>query len=177
VTPEPAPATDPGAFRRLLSRWATGVSVVTAHAEGADAGLTVNSFGSVSLTPPSVLVSLARDVDTLPLLERSGHFGVSFLAADQREISERFARTSLHAEKFAGVPVHRGPAGSALVDGHVGALECRVVERIPVYDHVFVIGEVIHVEPGREAPPLLFYRSGYAQADGPDRLRLPRPSG
>jgi 3-hydroxy-9,10-secoandrosta-1,3,5(10)-triene-9,17-dione monooxygenase reductase component len=177
VTPHPAAPVDPAGFRRLLSRWATGVSVVTARADGADAGLTVNSFGSVSLTPPSVLVSLTHDADTLPVLERSGHFGVSFLGADQRAISERFARTTPHREKFDGVPVHRAPAGSPLLDGHIGALECRIVQRIAVYDHVLVIGEVLHLERGREAPPLVFFRSGYAGALGADGLRLPPSKG
>jgi 3-hydroxy-9,10-secoandrosta-1,3,5(10)-triene-9,17-dione monooxygenase reductase component len=166
----PAPA---DAFRRLMSRWATGVSVVSASDGSTDAGLTVNAFLSVSLTPPTVLVSLSSDVDTLPVIERSGHFAVSLLAADQRPISERFARVDPSSVKFQGVPHHRAPHGSPILDGTIGALECEVVARTPVRDHYLVIGEVHFHEIGREAPPLLFFRSGYAVAEAPDQLRLP----
>jgi 4-hydroxyphenylacetate 3-hydroxylase, reductase component len=160
-----------------MGRWATGVSVLTAHHAGADAGLTVNALLSVSLGPPSLLVSLSSDADTLSVVERSGHFGVSFLSAEQRSLSERFAQTLPATEKFAGLAIHRGPHGSALLDGTLAALECRVVSRTPTYDHVLVVGEVVHEEMGPESPPLLFFRSGYATADGADTLRLaPRRS-
>jgi flavin reductase (DIM6/NTAB) family NADH-FMN oxidoreductase RutF len=156
-----------------MGRWATGVAVLSAHDAGTDAGLTVNSLLSVSLAPPSLLVSLATEADTLPVIERSGHFGASFLAADQRAISERFARTLPPAEKFAGLAFHRGPHGTPLLDGALGALECRVVSRTPTYDHVLVVGEVVHVEMGRDVPPLVYFRSAYAGSDDPDHLRLP----
>jgi 3-hydroxy-9,10-secoandrosta-1,3,5(10)-triene-9,17-dione monooxygenase reductase component len=171
------PPVEPARFRVLMGRWPTGVSVLTARADRDDAGLTVNSLISVSLVPPTVLVSLTLDADTLPVAEASGHFGASFLGADQRALSERFARTTSRAEKFAGVPVHRGPGGSPLLDGHIGAVECRVAGRTPLHDHVLLVGEVVHVEPGRDAPPLVFFRSGYAEAESTELLRLPPPRG
>ncbi len=172
MTPDPGPV-EPARFRALMARWATGVCVVTAHHGATDTGLTVNSLASVSLEPPTLVVSLGTDTDTLPQVVASGRFGVSFLGADQRDLSERFARTLPPAEKFAGVPRHRGPAGSPLLDRHLGAVECRLVGRTPVHDHELLIGEIVHAEPGRDAPPLLFFRSGYAAAEGPDLLRLP----
>ncbi|HTZ61859.1 MAG TPA: flavin reductase family protein [Thermoplasmata archaeon] len=173
MTPGADLPADPARFRALMSRWATGVSVVTASANGADAGLTVNALLSVSLQPPAVLVSLSTDADTLPVAERSGHFGVSVLAAGQRTLSERFARTLPSEEKFRGVGLHRGPHGSPLLDGTLGALECRIARRSPAYDHVLLLGEVVHIEGGGEAAPLLYFRSGYAEEDPPGRLRLP----
>ena len=166
---------DGAGFRRFMARWATGVSVVTAREFDVDAGLTVNALFSVSLAPPSLLISLARDADTTPLIERSGHFAVSFLAADQRELSVRFAQEISPAEKFRGLAFHRGPAGLALLDGALGAVECRVVSKTPAYDHLLILGEVVHHEFGREAPPLLFYRSSYGAALGTDAIRLPPP--
>ena len=160
-------------FRRVMARWATGVAVVTAHDGGTDGGLTVNAFLSVSLDPPTVLVSLMHDVDTLPILERSGWFGASFLAADQRDLSSRFARADPPATKFRDLPVHRGPHGSALLDHTLGAIECRVVSQSLAYDHVLVLGEVVYEEVGRDALPLVFYRSAYGDAEPPERLRLP----
>jgi 3-hydroxy-9,10-secoandrosta-1,3,5(10)-triene-9,17-dione monooxygenase reductase component len=168
-----SPHRDPTRFRTLMGRWPTGVSVVTAHDASGDAGLTVNALLSISLAPPSVLVSLSSDADTLPIVERSGYFGASFLAASQQSVSERFAQTLPSVEKFAGVLLHRGPHGSPLLDGALGAVECRVTSRAPTFDHVLLVGEVVHEEVGPDTPPLLFFRSGYAEADGPERLRLP----
>ncbi|HYB79179.1 MAG TPA: flavin reductase family protein [Thermoplasmata archaeon] len=168
----PTTPVDPTEFRTLMARWPTGVTVVTARDGAMDAGLTVNAFLSVSLAPPSVLVSLTRDADTTPVIERTGTFAVNFLAADQRALSERFARAVAPAEKFVGIPVHRGVTGVALLDATLGAVECRVGSRVPMHDHVLFVGQVVHQELGREAPPLLFFRSAYAEAEGSDRLHL-----
>ncbi|HXQ79552.1 MAG TPA: flavin reductase family protein, partial [Thermoplasmata archaeon] len=92
------PKVDGSEFRNVMARWATGVSVVTARDGPLDAGLTVNAFLSVSLAPPSVLVSLTEDSDTTPVIERTGLFAVNFLAADQRALSERFALPNSPAE-------------------------------------------------------------------------------
>lgn len=167
------PAPDATRYRSLMGRWATGVSVVTAHDASGDAGLTVNALLSVSVTPPSLLVSLSQDADTLPVLERSGFFGVSFLSAPQRSVSERFALTLPSEEKFRGVGFRRGPHGSPLLDGSLGALECRVVSRSPTLDHVLIVGEVVHGETGTDAAPLVYFRSAYSESDGPDHIRLP----
>lgn len=170
----PPPPPDPVAFRRAMGRWATGVSVVTARDGTTDAGLTVNALVSVSLRPPSLLVSLMREVDTLPVIERSRTFAVSFLAHDQKEVSERFAATTPSIEKFRGLSVHRGSTGAALIDGAIGVLECELVEVVPAFDHRLVLGRVVRHEPGRDELPLVFYQSGYAASEGPDRLRFPR---
>jgi len=173
VTSDHSPAPVDGAtFRSLMGRWPTGVTVVTARDGSADAGLTVNAFLSVALSPPSVLVSLTADADTTPVIAKTGQFAVNFLAADQRSLSERFARAIPAAEKFGGLPLHRGASGLALLDSTLGAVECRVASRVPAYDHVLFVGEVVRLEVGREAPPLLFFRSAYADAEGPDRLHL-----
>jgi flavin reductase (DIM6/NTAB) family NADH-FMN oxidoreductase RutF len=160
-----------------MARWATGVAVVTAHDDTGDAGLTVNALLSVSLTPPSLLISLTQEADTTPVIHRSGTFAVNFLAADQQPLSERFARTVPPAEKFLGLPLHRERTGAALLDGTLGAAECRVVAWTPRYDHVLILGEVVHQEVGRDGPALLFFRSGYSQSEGTNRLHLSPPKG
>jgi 3-hydroxy-9,10-secoandrosta-1,3,5(10)-triene-9,17-dione monooxygenase reductase component len=164
---------DPAAFRTMMARWATGVAVVTARDGATEVGLTVNAFLSVSLFPPSVLVSLKDDVDSLPPIERSRAFAVNVLAADQRAVSERFARAVPWAEKFRDLPFHRGTTGAALLDGTLGAVECRLLAVTPAFDHRLVLGEVVRVEPGRDGPPLLFFRSGYSAADADGRLSFP----
>jgi flavin reductase (DIM6/NTAB) family NADH-FMN oxidoreductase RutF len=170
----PALPVAPERFRELMGRWATGVSVVTARDPSGDAGLTVNALLSVALDPPSLLVSLQRDADTLPVLRRAGAFAVSFLAAGQRELSSKFARPAPSAEKFAGVPVHRGLTGAPLLDGALATVECRLISESPAYDHLLLVGEVVSVELGSGALPLVFYRGTYGEPDGADRLRLSR---
>jgi len=178
VSPQPPAApVDADRFRAAMGRWATGVSVVTAHDADVDAGMTVNALLSVSLAPATVLVSLQHDVDTLPVLRRARAFGVNFLAAGQRELSRRFALPVPSAEKFRGVALHRGPSGVPLLDGTLAGLDCRLVSETPVLDHVLVVGEVVRLEEGGEGPPLLFYRGSYAEPEEPDRLRFPQRRG
>jgi flavin reductase (DIM6/NTAB) family NADH-FMN oxidoreductase RutF len=165
--------TDPAAFRTMMARWATGVSVVTTRDGNVDAGLTVNAFLSVSLHPPSVLVSLQDDVDTLGFLERSRTFAVNILSAKQRALSERFAAAVVPAEKFRDLAFHRGTTGAALLDGTLGAIEARVLTIVPASDHRLCLGEVVALEVGHDGPPLLFFRSGYSTAEEGERLRLP----
>jgi flavin reductase (DIM6/NTAB) family NADH-FMN oxidoreductase RutF len=175
-TAAPLPPSSPD-FRTLMSRWPTGVSVVTARERSADVGMTVNAFLSVSLSPPSVLVSLSTDADTTPIVERTGLFAVNFLSHRQLAISQRFALAVPPAEKFAGLPVHRGTTGVALLDGTLGALECRVTHRTTAYDHILFVGEVVRLEVGPDETPLLFARSGYPPSDPEGRVHLGRPPG
>lgn len=171
----PGPAVGAPEFRALLSRWATGVAVVTARSEGRDSGLTVNSFTSASLDPPLVLILLTPDAETTPVLARSGRFAVSILAAEQRAVSERFAKMLAPEAKFDGIEVDRTPTGLAVVRGALGALECRVERTLAVGDHTLVVGRVERLLPGTGGAPLLFFRSRYAEAEGPGRLRLAGP--
>jgi 3-hydroxy-9,10-secoandrosta-1,3,5(10)-triene-9,17-dione monooxygenase reductase component len=158
-----------------MGRWATGVAVVTARGTQGDAGLTVNALISVSLAPPALQISLTVDADTTPVIRASGSFAVNFLAIDQRAVSDRFAQTMPSEEKFRGLPVHRGTTGAPLLDGTLGAAECRVVGWTPCFDHVLILGEVVREELGRPALPLLFFRSGYGEPAGDDAVRLPPP--
>src|SRR5687767_15380608 len=103
-------------FRNALGAFATGVTVVsTRSADGIDVGLTVNSFNSVSLDPPMVLWSLARSAMSLTVFTEAKYFTVHLLAADQQELSDRFARRG--ADKFAGLDLERGIGGIPLIKG------------------------------------------------------------
>lgn len=111
------------AFRRTLGTFATGVVVVTAgSAANRCAGLTVNSFSSVSLDPPLVLWSLRLDAPSRPVFEEASHFAVNILAENQTELANRFATP--HPDKFAGVACIEGMGGTLLLNGCVAHLEC-----------------------------------------------------
>lgn len=150
---------DPRELRRALARFATGVAVITATtAEERPAGLTVNSFASVSLDPPLVLWSLARSSAQLRTFLEATHFAVNILGADQAALSDRFA--AKHDDRFSGVAWRPGRAGLPLLAGCLAALECRRSDAIDAGDHVIVLGTVESFRYG-EGAPLLFFASRY----------------
>lgn len=164
---------EPARFRRSIARWATGVAVVTARDGESIAGLTVNALLSVSLEPPTLLVSLTTNADTTPVVERSRRFAVCLLGAAQRPLSERFALAVPGPEKFRDVPTHASPAGLPLLDGAIAAFECVLERVVEAGDHHLLLGRVVAVEDGEDALPLTFFRSRYGEALGPDTVRYP----
>jgi flavin reductase (DIM6/NTAB) family NADH-FMN oxidoreductase RutF len=155
---------DDASFRLALSQFATGVTVVlTRDAAGAPAGLTVNSFTSVSLDPPLVLICIDLRSDAHDALAQSGIFGVSVLAATQEDVSRRFAWRG--PEKFEGFVLEHGETGALLVPGAVAQLECEVVAAHRAGDHTIFVGQikVLRVSPG---PPLLYHRGTYRRVEG-----------
>jgi flavin reductase (DIM6/NTAB) family NADH-FMN oxidoreductase RutF len=146
-------------FRRACGRFATGITVATVlDPRGRPHGLTVNSFTSVSLAPPLVLLCLGRSVSVRDVFRTAEFFGINVLAADQRELSDRFARKGL--DRFANIPWHRGKTGVPLLSGVLATLECAVHQRTPGGDHEILVGEVLHTRV-TDGSPLVFYASGY----------------
>ena len=153
----------PDAFRAVLGRFASGVTVLTARdRDGRDHGMTVSAFCSVSLSPPLVLACIDREAEMLDILPHATHFGISVLCETQEAVSRRFAE--LPEGRFEGIGFTRGESGVALLDDALAHLECRVVNRYEGGDHVIFVAQVEHArtEPGR---PLLYYRGGYAQLE------------
>ncbi|HYD51129.1 MAG TPA: flavin reductase family protein [Gemmatimonadaceae bacterium] len=152
---------DPDRFRSLLSRFASGVTVLSLRdAAGRDHGMTVSAFCSVSLEPPLVLACVDRAASMHDLLLASdGPLGVSILSLAQEPLSRHFADAD--AERWAGVPMVRGESGVPLVAGAIAHLECRIVDRHPAGDHTILIARVERGELG-EGGPLVYFRGGYA---------------
>jgi flavin reductase (DIM6/NTAB) family NADH-FMN oxidoreductase RutF len=171
----PAPGAgpvDPAVFRHAMARWATGVSIVLARGEDRDVGMTVNAFLSISLRPPLLLVSLAHDADSTPVVTASGRFSVNVLRADQRALSDRFAQAIPAETKFGGVDLLRGRDGLPRLANALAGFECVVRDRLDAGDHRLFVGEVEAVHMGPDAPPLVFHGSRYATAEADGRLRL-----
>lgn len=160
----------PAEFRIALGRFATGVTVVTAHIDGRPHGMTVNAFTSVSLTPPLVAVCVGRSAALHPLLPGIAAFGVSILRAAQRPLSVWFADPARPAgpQQFAGVDWQPGPVtGVPLLRAAAATLECERGAVHPEGDHSIVIGRVVATEVDVGAAPLLYADGAYA--DGPVR--------
>ena len=147
-------------FRAALSMFATGVTIVTARSPtGAPIGLTANSFNSVSLEPPLVLWSLARSAGALTLLSGTSHYAVNILAADQKELAERFAVKG--GDRWTGVAYADGVTGTPLLAGAAATFECFNRSRYEEGDHVIFVGEVEHCTHRAGVSPLLFHGAKY----------------
>jgi flavin reductase (DIM6/NTAB) family NADH-FMN oxidoreductase RutF/DNA-binding MarR family transcriptional regulator len=162
------PSLDSRAFRRCLSQYATGVTVVTARHDGQLAGVTANSFSSVSLDPPLVLWCLSRRSRRFAAFMAADHFAINILAADQIHLSQRFSGPD--SDKFAGVAWTEGEGGAPLIKGAVAQLECRRGTAHEGGDHVILLGEVLRYTLF-EADALLFAQGRYGVAeDHPDLM-------
>ncbi len=157
-------AVDALEYRRVVGRFATGVTVVTTVLDGEHHALTANSFTSVSLDPFLVLFcpeKLARFHDAVLA---AGTFAVSVLAQGQEQVSRRFAARGREREgQFDGVAHTLGEAtGAVLLDGALSTLECRTVSTVAAGDHTVVIGEVLALGvPAPTGAPLLYYEGRY----------------
>ncbi len=149
---------DPEEFRTALSRFASGVTVVSVGAEGKLHGMTASSFASVSLDPPRVLVCLDKSSHTRSLLERSGTFAVNILSADQEPISRAFAHAG--PKPFEALPYKRGGNGAPLLDGALAWIECTTAEIVDGGDHDIVIGDVTACSSA-DGNPLIYFARGY----------------
>ena len=153
---------DPRDFRQALGMFATGVTIVTARAaDGTPVGITANSFNSVSLQPPMVLWSLARNARSLPVFEAAEFWNVHILANDQEPLSNRFARAG--EDKFAGIALDAGERDVPLIPGCSARFQCRTAFRYDGGDHIIFVGEVLAYDRS-ERPPLLYVTGGYALA-------------
>jgi flavin reductase (DIM6/NTAB) family NADH-FMN oxidoreductase RutF len=149
-------AIDTRAFRNALGHFATGVTIVTACGGGALlAGVTANSFNSVSLDPPMILWSLDRNSPSLTVMEECSHFCVHILSARQHDLCMKFARSG--DDKFAGIYFTRGLGEAPLLDGCLARFECRNVIHHEGGDHVIIVGEVERFEVN-DGEPLIFFR-------------------
>src|ERR1700691_5474503 len=152
-------AVSPELFRRACALFPTGVAVLTTRAsDGTPHGLTVNAFCFLSLDPTLVLVAIDRICSVLETFEKSGHFAINFLSAEQQNLSIRFSE--LPEGRFTGVSWTPGSEGAPLMEGAIGSVECRTTQVIDAGDHRALIGEVIAATVG-EGEPLVFFRSDY----------------
>lgn len=144
------PEFDSNYFRRALSQFATGVTVITARLpDGAYCGVTINSFNSVSLAPPLVLWSLATSASMHDTFANADSYVINVLAGDQIELAQRFARPGERC--FDALAYQLSPQGVPVLAGTGAWFECRPRSRYAEGDHVIFVAEVerCHSHPHR----------------------------
>ena len=155
-----APAVDPGTMRSVFGHFATGVCVLGLEtADGEAVGMTLNSFTSVSLDPPLLLVCLGHFLRSHDHAVSAPGFGISVLAQGQEEVSNRFATRD--GPKWRGFDAIRGQRGGLLVPGALAHFDCVSERTEGVGDHTLLIGRVVGCRAELEAGPLLFFRGRY----------------
>lgn len=152
-------------FRNTLGQFATGVVVATGCLEGEPAGFAAQSFTSLSLDPPLVMLCPAKTSDSWPKLRESGSFCINILGEDQKAVSDLFAQTGI--DKFAELNWQPGETGSPVLAGVLAFIDCELAEEHDGGDHSIVIGRVRDLGIfDQERPPLLFCRGAYGKFAG-----------
>jgi len=164
---------DPRRLRRAFGAYGTGVAVVGAVcASGAFVGMTINSFSSISLSPPLVMFCPSKSLAGYDAYHHARYFSVSILREDQLATAERFARP--RPDKWDGVDYRLTENGVPVLSVALASFECRSYARHEAGDHLIVLGEVLRCRVDDTAPdPLLFYASQYVamrQTSRPDAL-------
>jgi flavin reductase (DIM6/NTAB) family NADH-FMN oxidoreductase RutF len=162
---------DPNAFRQVMGRFATGVTIVTTAHGAQRAGITVNAFCSVSLDPALVLVCIEHRNYAHDLITESGAFAVNFLSSEQADVSRCFAsQGDAKLTDFCDVATHTVATGAPIFDECLAFVDCRVTAVYPGGDHSIIIGRV-EAQGSSDAHPLLYYRARYGRLER-DELEL-----
>ena len=147
-------------FRKALSQFATGVTVITTRlADGSFRGLTASSFNSVSLDPPLVLWSLGNAANSLPIFSGNSHYVINVLGADQAHLAQRFSRRT--ENPFGDVEYELSRTGQPILKGVSAWFECHNRSRYPEGDHVIFVGEV-EICSANPQPALVFHSGQFS---------------
>ena len=155
-------------FRRVMSRWTTGITVITAHHEGQTHGMVASSFCSVSADPLSVLFCADHKTRTYPLVRDSGAFAVNILSAEQEHAFRVFAGQigDRDTDKFQGLEVLTAETHSPILKQCMGWFDCRVIGAYPGGNtHTIFVGEVVAADlgEGAEHKPLVYFHRAVRQ--------------
>jgi 3-hydroxy-9,10-secoandrosta-1,3,5(10)-triene-9,17-dione monooxygenase reductase component len=146
-------------YRQAISRFATGVTVVTAYdRDGSPSGMTASAVSSLSLRPLQLLVCISTHLPSHEVISGAGRFAVNVLGEGQEELALRFANPDV--DKFAGVRLRTGTSAPLLADA-IAVFECDVAEMVPGGDHSIFIGAVRSCQHESEARPLIYWSSRF----------------
>jgi flavin reductase (DIM6/NTAB) family NADH-FMN oxidoreductase RutF len=154
-------------FRNAMRQLTGGVSVITAGKGRDISGMTVTSVSSLSVDPPSLIVSLNRESSSWPLVKRYGFFGVNILTSDQVDIAERFTGKGglKGADRFAGAPWTTRASGVPLLTDALAAIDCEVEDVVERHSHAIVIGRVLDVAVSARTAALAYWQGRYVAID------------
>ena len=149
-------------FRQVLGTFPTGVTIVTVKDGKQKRGITVNSFCSVSLNPPLILICIGKDHNTHKLIKANGVFAVNILQKGQKELSERFSKVNKVKERFKGLSTWVAVTGSPILEGCLAFIDCKVVSEYPGGDHTLFLARAEAIGSAEDqGKALVFYQGKY----------------
>jgi flavin reductase (DIM6/NTAB) family NADH-FMN oxidoreductase RutF len=163
------------AFRSAMRHLAGGVSVITVGRGKDITGMTVTSVSSLSVDPPTLIVSINRESSSWPLLKRDGFFGVNILTADQLDVAERFTGKGglKGADRFAGAQWTTRVSGVPLLVGALSAIDCEAEDIIERHSHALVVGRVLDMQTSTRTAALAYWQGQYVAIDqNEDAIKL-----
>jgi len=152
-------------LKQAMRVYPQGVTVVTTAGEKGPVGITVSSFTSVSLSPPLVLVSIAKGSALHDVLRSAKAYAVNFLADDQKSVSDRFAGRTGGEDRFAGIKYTKGVTGSPIISGVRASIECKSWRAYEGGDHSILVGEVVSAKALNSKRPLVYYAQQYTTTE------------
>jgi flavin reductase (DIM6/NTAB) family NADH-FMN oxidoreductase RutF len=157
---------DKASFRHAMGHFASGVTIMTTTADGRMHGMTVSAFASQSLDPLLILVSVERSTEMHKLVMASQAFAINILGEHAEGTARFFADNArLKGPEFVDGAYHIGVNGAPLLNEAVAYLEATVQSTLEAGDHSVIVGRVTALEVRSDAPPLIYYRSGYRRLD------------
>ncbi len=159
-------------LKQAMRAYPQGVTVATTSSHEGPRGITVSSFTSVSLEPPLVLISIAKNSAVHDLFKGADAFAINFLADDQRSVSDRFAGRTNAKDRFEGIRFTKGVTGSPIIDGVRAIIECRAWEVYDGGDHSILVGEVVSARALNHKRPLVYYSQQYTTTE---QMEYPAP--
>jgi flavin reductase (DIM6/NTAB) family NADH-FMN oxidoreductase RutF len=137
----------------------TGVTVVTSLKDGEPRGITVNSFASVSLEPPSLLICINREARSYLFISTSRVFCVNVLAGDQRRLAEHFSG-KVRDRQFIEIGYKTDATGAPVLDGALAHFDCELAHEYLFGSHSILIGHVVSCS-ARPGSPLGYFNGGF----------------
>ncbi|ADY00665.1 flavin reductase domain protein FMN-binding protein [Vulcanisaeta moutnovskia 768-28] len=147
-------------LKAVMRNYPTGVTIVTTTYNDEYYGLTVNSFTSLSLDPPLVLIAIDKRLASHEAIDKSNVYAVNILSDDMKDLAIKFA-TAPREERFSGLKVKTAKTGSPIIEGAIAYLDCKVVAKYPGGDHTIFIGEILDAQIMNNKVPLIYYNRGY----------------
>jgi 3-hydroxy-9,10-secoandrosta-1,3,5(10)-triene-9,17-dione monooxygenase reductase component len=149
---------NPEQLKEAMRAWITGVAIVTGYHDGDIHGMTANSFNSIALSPPTVLVALRQHTRTNQIVKAGGVFGVSILNTEQEDLAKRFAgQIDIDQPRFQGVDTFNLVTKAPLIEKGIAFLDCKVINSFDVGDTTVFLGEVLAARKnGSGEDPLLY---------------------
>lgn len=145
-------------FKLALSKFATGLTIISINTDKEFIGKTVNSFASLSLNPPLVLFSIDKKSTSLQLYKKAKYIGINILSSNQKNLSENFAKNK---PEWNDIKIFLTKNNIPMIKNSVANIDCEKIKMISQGDHLIFICKVNEIQIDKNKKPLIYLNSKY----------------